>query len=160
MSDVGRVQGALGDPADGDHAAPACQLTRERQANFDLGSRRRTVRGRGAGMRWHDVPEQDGSFELELSERAVNDRRGRLAGGRAADLALRRERDSRDARTSVAGRFADEQDRCVGALSQVVVEALRQALVAVLVERVADPCRGEPVYQCSQWTTSPRGRRI
>ena len=90
----------------------------------------------------------------------MDDRRGCLAGSGAADLALRRERDARDPRAAVAGGFTDEQDRRVCACVEIARQALREPVVAVLVERVADSRRGEPVYQRSQWTTSSRERRI
>ena len=89
----------------------------------------------------------------------MHDRCRRLRRPAARQLPLRRERDARDARAAVARRLADKQDRRAGALLEVAREALRQAVVAVLVERVADPRRGEAVYQRSQRTTSSSARR-
>ena len=105
-------------------------------------ARRRAVRRGGAGMRRHDVPEEHGVGEPELGKHAVDDRRRRLAGRRSRELPLRGERDARDARAAVSGGLADEQQRRVGAGLEVAVETLREPLVAVLVERVADPRAG------------------
>ena len=77
----------------------------------------------------------------------MDDRRGRLAGPVAGELALGRERDAGDARAAVAGGLADEQDRRVGARVEVAREPLGEALVAVLVERRADPRGGEPLHE-------------
>jgi len=159
MPDVRRVEDCFCDAADGEHATAARELARERQAGFDFGALWCAVRRCRAGMSRHDVPEENGVLKLELFERAVDDRRGRLAGRRAADLAFGRERDPRDARAAVAGRLADEQDRSVGAFVEVAIEALGEPLVAVLVEGVADSCGREALYQCSQCTTSSRSRR-
>src|SRR5262249_49788569 len=62
-------------------------------------------------------------------------------------------------RAAVAGSFADQEHRRVRVLVQVAVEALREPVVAVLVERAADLRRREPVYQRSQRTTSSTPRR-
>jgi hypothetical protein len=71
MPDVRSVERRLGDAADGEHAAATCELAGERQARLDLRTRRRSVRGGGAGMRRDDVPEEDGVRKLELGKYAV-----------------------------------------------------------------------------------------
>jgi hypothetical protein len=89
----------------------------------------------------------------------MDDGRGRLAGRRPRELPLRGEGDAGDARAAVPGRFACEQQRRVGAGIEVAIEAMREPLVAVLVERVADPRAGEPLYQRSQCTTTSKSRQ-
>lgn len=159
MADVGRAERRLGDAADGEHAAAARELARERQPGLDLPPCRRPVRGGGAGMRRHDVPEEHGVGELEFGEHAVDDGRGRLAGRLPGELALRGERNARDARAAISRRLADEQQRRVGMAVEVAIEALGEPLVAVLVEGVADSRPREPLYQRSQCTTSSVERR-
>jgi hypothetical protein len=156
---VGSVERRLREPPDGEHASPAGELARERHAGLDLAARRRAIRGRGAGVRRHDVPEEHGVGEPELGQRAVDDGRRRLGWSRAGQLALGSERDAGDARAAVAGCLADEQQRCFRPGVEVVVEALGEPLVAVLIERVADARSGEPLYQRSQCTTSSSARR-
>jgi len=89
----------------------------------------------------------------------VDDGRARLSGRLARELALGRERDPGDARTAIAGGLADEEHRCIGARFEIAVEAFGEPVVAVLVERLADSRRCEPLYQRSQWMTSSRPRR-
>src|SRR4029077_18638457 len=86
---------------------------------LDLGAGRTPVRGRRAGMRRHDVPEEDALLEPELFEDAVHDRRARLRGAAAGGLALGGERDPGEARAAVAARLADEHQRRVGAVAEV-----------------------------------------
>jgi hypothetical protein len=144
------VERRLRDPPDGEHPAPAGELARERHAGLDLAPRRRAIRGRGAGVRRHDVPEEHGIGEPELGQYAVDDRRRRLAWSRAGQLALGREGDAGDAGAAVAGGLADEQQRCFRPGIEVAVEALGEPLVAVLIERVADPRSRDALYQRSQ----------
>lgn len=110
-------------------------------------------------MRRHDVPEEHGVGELEFGEHAVDDGRGRLAGRLPGELALRGERNARDARAAISRRLPDEQQRRVGMPVEVAIEALGEPLVAVLVEGVADSRPREPLYQRSQCTTSSVERR-
>src|SRR4051812_2366772 len=159
MPDVRSVERRLGDAADGEHAAATCELAGERQARLDLRTRRRSVRGGGAGMRRDDVPEEDGVRKLELGKYAVNDGRGRLPGRLSGELPLGREGDARDARAAVSRGLADEQQRRVRTGIEVAVETLREPLVAVLVERGADARLPELLYQRSQCTTSSAARR-
>ncbi len=159
MPNVRSAERRLGDPADGDHASAARELAGERQTRLDLRARRRPVRRGGAGMRGHDVPEENRVGELELGEHAMDDGSGRLARRRSRELPLRRERDARDAGAAVTGGLADEQQRRIGARLEVAVETPREPRVAVLVERLADPRPGEPLYQRSQRTTSSSPRR-
>jgi len=159
MPNVRSVERRLGEAADGEHAAAARELAGERQARLDLPTRRRSVRGGGAGMRRDDVPEEDGVRKLELGKYAVNDGRGRLPARLTGELPLRRERDARDARAAVSRRLADEQQRRARTDVEVAVETLGKPLVSVLVERGADPRLREPLYQRSQCTTSSAARR-
>jgi hypothetical protein len=97
-------------------------------------------------MRRDDVPEQHVLLDVELSEHAMNDRRRRLGGPGAGNLALRREGETADACTAIAGRLADEE--IAGALSTIKVA--RQALstqlrFGVLVEGFADAERRQLV---------------
>jgi hypothetical protein len=159
MAEVRSAERRFGDAADGKHSAAACELPGERQPGLDLPARRRPVRSRSAGMRRHDVPEEHGVREVELGEHAVDDGCGRLARRLSGELPLRCERDARDTRAAVSPRLANEQQRRVGMGVEVAVEALGESLVAVLVERVADPRARETVYQRSQCTTSSAARR-
>ena len=64
MSDVGRVERALGDPADGDHAAPARQLTGAGPAEASATIVQRTLAELGiAGdvLLWNVVPTHPGT---------------------------------------------------------------------------------------------------
>src|SRR5213593_2876611 len=147
MANVGSFERSLRDTSNGEHTAPAPELPRERQCRFDLGACWRAVRPCRARVRRHHVPEEDVVLEVQLGKYAVHDRRGCLSRTAAGELALGGERDAGDARAAVAGGFADEEQRCVRALIEVARKALRQALVAILVERVADPRSGEALYQ-------------
>ena len=93
-------------------------------------------------------------LEVERYERSVHDRGAGLARARARELTLGRERNAGDARAAVSRRLPDEQERRGGALLDVAREPVRQPLVAILVEGLADPRGGEALYQRSQWTTS------
>jgi hypothetical protein len=87
-----------------------------------------------------DVPAE--GFQLEFVEHAPDDRGRRLGGPAAGQLALRRERDPRDAGAAVAGRLSDEQDRRVGVrvevLDQPRAPKLRPSSLAVEVVGLAD----------------------
>src|SRR5207247_10898703 len=96
MTDVRRVERGFRATADGEEAAALREGERERQAGRDLGSARRSVGARGAGMRRHDVPEQDALLEPELGEYAVDDRGARLGRPAARQLPFGGERDARD----------------------------------------------------------------
>jgi hypothetical protein len=159
MAHVGSVERRLRDPPDREHHAPTGELAGERHAGLDLAARRRAIRGCGAGVRRHDVPEEHGICQLERVEHAVDDRGRRLGRRRARQLALGRERDAGDAGAAVAGGLADEQQRRFRPGIEVAVEALDEPLVTVLIERVADPRSREPLYQRSQCTTSSSPRR-
>jgi hypothetical protein len=110
-------------------------------------------------MRGNDVPEEHRVAEAELGEHPVDDGRRRLAGRLSRELPLGGERNAGDTRAAISRRLADEQQRCVGMGVEVAVEPLGEPLVAILVERVADPAARETVYQRSQCTTSSVARR-
>src|SRR5439155_23939101 len=105
------------------------------------------VRGGCPGMRWDDVPAE--RVELELRERALDDRRRRLGRPASGQLALGRERDPGDARAAIAGGLAHEQDACSAVLPEIALEPLppeiRAIAVAVEVERAADARRREAI---------------
>src|SRR5437870_273948 len=95
-------------------------------------------------MRRDDIPEQDVLHEAELLENAVHDRRARLRRAGAGQLALRGERHAAHARSAIACRLPDEQDRCRPACLEVLAEPLpAQLRLGVLIERLADTRRGE-----------------
>src|SRR5262245_22205972 len=105
-----------------------------------------------------DVPEQHLVLDAQLAEDAVDHRRARLCRAAAGQLPLRGEGDAADPCAAVAGGLADEDDARVTFALEVRGQALApHAGAAVLVERVADPSRGELFYQCSQRTTSSSG---
>jgi hypothetical protein len=111
VADVRVSENSVGQPAHGNRSAPVGELPEEWHPALYLGPRRAAVRRLGSRMRGHDVPEQHVFLDLELGEHAMHDRRGRFGRAGAGELALRGERDSRDAGTAVAGGFADEQQR-------------------------------------------------
>ena len=87
-----------------------------------------------------------------------------VASGRpgARQLALRRERDSADARAAVAGGFAHEHDLGRRTRAEIVAQTLSQERrVRVLVEGMADLRPGEAVYELQRFhlTTSSCLRR-
>ena len=159
MPDVRRVERGLRDPADREDATPAGELAGKRDSRFDLGSGRPAIRAAGARMRRHDVPEEHVALDSQLLEHAMHDRRARLGRPASRELPLGRKGNARNARAAVAGRFPYKQDRRVGTPFEVAREALRQAVVAVLIERVADPRGCKALYQRSQRTTSSSARR-
>lgn len=160
MANVARAERGLRDAADREYTAATGELACEREACFDLCAGRRTIRCRCAGVRRHDIPEQDSVLERQLLENAVHDRRSGFCGPGSGELALGRERDAGEARTVVAGGFADQEQRRVGAGFEVALQARCETIVGVLVVRRADLCGSETVYQCSQRTTSSRTRRL
>ena len=99
-----------------------------------------------------DVPQENVVGEAELGERALDDRRGRLARPAARELALGRERDSRDARAAVARCLADEQDarvrRALKVGGQPPPQERCSLTLRVLVEGVADPGSSQLVDEC------------
>ena len=78
----------------------------------------------------------------------MDDRRRRLGGAGAGQLALRGERDAGDTRAAVAGRLADEQQRCFLPRFEVREQPLaahgRALAVTIEVERRADPRAPQP----------------
>ena len=162
MADVRRVEDGRCQPADGDCNASAGQLVEERGGRRNLLTRGPPVRALAAGMRRDDVPEQHLVLDAELRQHAVHDRRRRLRGAGARELALGREGDAADPRTAVARRLADEGDLGAGSGLEVRTEPLTAARRRrVLVVRVADSRPGELVYevQVFQWTSSSTARR-
>ena len=119
MAYVGAAERGLRDSADGDDAASRGELVGEHTSAEDLFARGRTVRGRGAGVRRNDVPEQDVVGEIELIEHAVDDRRRRFRRTGPRQLPLGSEGDAGNARSAVAGRLADEEDRRVGVCLEI-----------------------------------------
>lgn len=103
-------------------------------------------------MRRHGVPEQHVGLELELGERAVDDRRRRLGRAGAGELPLRREGQTADACAAVASRLADEEVAGIRTPVQIVDETLApQFGIGVLVERVADPRLGQSLDEVPHW---------
>ncbi len=127
MPDVRSVERLRGEPPDGDDAAAARQLVEERPGGATSRRVGRRLDEARAGMRRHDVPEQDVVLDPELREHAVDDRRGRLGGAAPGQLPLGGERDAADAGAAVAGRLADEQDRRVRARREMLARPARAA---------------------------------
>jgi acylphosphatase len=154
------------DAADGEYAPAPGKLTEEAAARLDLGPGRAPVRARATGqvrVSRHGVPEENLLLELELGENAVKDRRRGFAGPAPGELALRGEGNSAHARPAVAGRLADEEDRCVPALCQVAEQAVpqkrRACSVPVEVEGRSDPNLPEGLYEPAGWSQgNPPGR--
>jgi hypothetical protein len=142
MPHVPAAEDRMSQASDGDRPACGGELFEEAHRLSYFVLRGRAVRARVAGtvrMRRHHVPEQDVGRELELRERAVDDRRRRLGRPRAGELALGREREPADTRAAVAGRLADEQVPGSRPPLQVAPQPLAAGLgVGVLVERRAD----------------------
>jgi hypothetical protein len=111
MPYVWSLERCFRDPPDREHPAAAGELAGERQAVLDLAARGRAIRGRGAGVGGHDIPEEHRIGQPELVEYAVDDRGRRLGRRRAGQLALGRERDAGDTGAAIAGGLADEQQR-------------------------------------------------
>src|SRR5205085_3868721 len=65
-------------------------------------------------------------LELQLCERGPHDRRGRLCGARARELALGGEGQTADAGAAVARSLADQQEACVLAPREVAGETTPQ----------------------------------
>src|SRR6185295_5021005 len=87
------------EPADRDQAAVLGELLEEGPRREDLEPRRTPVRGLCPWMGGNDVPAQ--GVQLELREDALDDRGRRLSRPAAAELALRRERQTGDPRTAI-----------------------------------------------------------
>src|SRR4030095_13175435 len=118
-------------PADGDGSPGDGEILEERHGHMYFGRSWPSVRARLAPlvrMRRDDVPEQHVLLDVELSEDAMNDRRRRLGGPGAGNLALRREGETADACTAIAGPLADEE--IAGALS--TIKGARPALSSPL----------------------------
>jgi len=146
MADVRRPGDPLGQPSDGKNPAPAGELLEEPEGRADLGRRRPSVGRRRSGMRRDDVPAED--VEVELGKRPPNDRRRRLGGACAGELALGRERDPADPRAPIARRLADEDDLCVAPRSHVRTGPLAEVRgLRVLVVRLTDARGGESRYE-------------
>src|SRR5215831_284687 len=99
-------------------------------------------------MRRYDVPEQHVLLDPELGEHSVDDRRACLTGTGPGELSFRRERDPGDAGAAVAGRLADEEERCafagVEVVDQPVAAGPRSVAFPIEVECVADGRIDEP----------------
>jgi len=97
-------------------------------------------------MRRDDVPEQDIVLDPELDEDAMHDRRGRLRGAGAGQLALRRKGHAADARAAIARRFADENDLRSRTLLEIRTKPVAAQLrTRVLIVRRADARACKPV---------------
>jgi hypothetical protein len=163
----------MSEAADCDRPAAGREVLQEAHRLSYFGRRGPSVRpwlAVAVGVSGHHVPQQHVRVELELRERAMDDRRRRLGRARAGELALGRERKSADACAAVAGRLADEQVPRLRPPIQVVPEPLAAELGAgVLVEGRADARPRKRVderawvryaeFQRSQRTTSSRGLR-
>jgi hypothetical protein len=151
VADAVNTEGSLGHAADGDDAPPLCERTDESKTGGDLGVRRPAVRRRRSRMGRHDVPEEDVVLDRQLPQDPVHDRRRRLRRAAAGELALRGERDPRDAGSAVARRLADEEDPGASAALEVRGEPSAQEPrprpLGVLVERATDPSGGELVHE-------------
>jgi hypothetical protein len=147
MTYVWRVENVGCKPSDRDDPAAAGELVEKWTRGAHLSARGQAVRGRRPRMRRHDVPEQDVVLDPELAQDAVDDRRSRLGGPAAGQLAFRGERQAADTRAAVAGGLADEQELCVLALHEMLVKPPAAQLGAsVLVVRRSDACAREPLY--------------
>src|SRR5919197_3612305 len=111
MANVGASENRLRKAAYGDRGASTLELVEERERGLHLGSRRAAVGAVGPGVRRDDIPEQDVLFEPELRKHAMDDGRGCLGRALAGELVLRGEGQPADARSAVAGRLADEEQR-------------------------------------------------
>jgi hypothetical protein len=149
MPHVRGPEDGVSEPPDGDRPAAGGEVFQEAHRLPYFGLRGPTVRQRlpeTVRVRRHDVPEQDVVLELELLERAVDDRRRRFGRPGTGELALGRERQPADARAAVAGRLADEEVARAGVPRQVVLQPLAAELrIGVLVERLADAGSGQLV---------------
>lgn len=152
VSNRSDAERALRDAADGDDTAPLRERSEEREAGLDLGAFRRSVRRHRSRVRRHDVPEEDVVLDPELAQDAMDDSGGRLRGAGARELALRGERDPRDASAAIAGGLPHEEDRRRRTAFQVAreprPEERRAGAVRVLVERAPDPRSGQLVDEC------------
>jgi hypothetical protein len=103
-------------------------------------------------MRGDDVPQQDFSFESQLTQHALDDGRGRFRRPRSGQLALRGERDPGEAGSAIARRLADEEDRRLPPRLEVRDEPPPEQrgprAVGVLVERATDPRGGQLLDEC------------
>ena len=145
MTDIRGARDPLGKPPDGQDPAAAGEFLEERQGRLHLGPGRPAVRALGAGMRRDDVPAEH--LEPEVRQRPLNDRRRRFGGARAAQLALGREGDPREARAAEARRLADEKETRSGSPLEIVAEPLTSEIgvfaVAVEVVGRTDSCSGQ-----------------
>jgi len=123
MTDVRGSGRGVGDAADRNDAAPTRQLLEEAPASVDLGFAGTPVGGLGPRVRRHDVPAERVFLELQLFENGADDRRGRLGGARAGQLAFRRERQAADAGAAVTRGLADQEEAGVLARRQIAREA-------------------------------------
>ncbi len=142
MTHVRHAELSLREPADGDHAAPDCELVDERARRGDLDPRRQAIRLRlslPVRVRRHEVPEQHVAGDPELVERPVDDGGADLCRACAAQLPLGRERDPRHAGTPIPGGLADQQEAGVATSREVLREpAPPKRRLRVLVVRLAD----------------------
>ena len=156
VTDARHAERALGDPPDGDDTPTPCQSSHEPTPGLDLVRGRETVRRRGAWMRRHDVPEEDGDRQTQLCQNALHDRRRRLRRTRAGELPLRGERDPRDAGAAVARRLADEQELRLAPRLEVGDQPLAsQSGFPVLVERASDAGSRELLDECGRRYDGP-----
>ena len=126
VTNPGDAERALGHPADRDHEPPGCERGDEAQSDGYLVACGCPILALRPRMSGNDVPEENVVLEAELREHPMNDRGRRLGGPGAGELALRRERDSRDPRTAVSRSLADEKDSCIPSRFEV----RRQAFAA------------------------------
>ena len=147
MPEIRVAESGVGDTTDAENSPARCQLVGEPQPALDLGPGGAAVRVGRARMRRHDVPQEHLLLEVELLERAMDDRRRRLRGADAGELALGRERDPRDPRPAVPRSLADEKDGRFRARLEIRpkpgTEQPCSRPFAVLVEGLADPRPGE-----------------
>jgi hypothetical protein len=159
MANVLAAERRVRDTPDRDDPPVADELGEERRARLDLRSCRPAIARLRSRMGRHDVPEKDVLLEFELTQDAVDDRGRRLGRAGSCQLTLGRERHARDARTAVARRFADEEQRRVRALLEVAgqppSEEGRARAFRVLVERAADPRGRELLDECGRRYDGP-----
>jgi hypothetical protein len=122
MTDRGRPERALRQPADGDDAAAVGELVEERLRRGHLFPGRTAIRirpSRQVRVRRDDVPAERLFLETELGDHAPHDRRRRLGRSGAGQLPFRGEGDAGDARSPIAGSFAHQEERSLGSRLEV-----------------------------------------
>ena len=122
------------------HLACRGERVDERPGILDLVARGLSIRGRvvpTVRVRGHEVPQEHIAGDAKLRERSVDDRRADLRRARAGELALRREREARDARARRTRRLPTSRS-CAHPATQVLRAGAAAAQIRVLVVGCAD----------------------